>query len=111
MGKKVNSIYVENPEYVRSVKALRKAMNRTHVVRSHREGELALRGEVIVTTSGMLDGGPVLRYLEVIREDPRSAVLLTGYQVEGTNGRRLVGEGGSGLCGDRVDIRCGVRKF
>src|SRR2546430_13041284 len=65
-------------------------MNRTHVVRNPREGELALRGEVIVTTSGMLDGGPVLRYLEVIREDPRSAVLLTGYQVEGTNGRRLV---------------------
>src|SRR3989441_12482747 len=31
MGKKVNSIYVESPEYVRSVKALRKAMNRTHV--------------------------------------------------------------------------------
>src|SRR6266571_3382917 len=48
MGKKVNSIYVENPEYVRSVKALRKAMNRTHVVRNHREGELALRGEVLL---------------------------------------------------------------
>src|SRR5437773_430902 len=94
MGKKVNSIYVESPEYVRSVKALRKAMNRTRVVRKPRDSEMALRGEVIVTTSGMLDGGPVLRYLEAIREDPRSAVLLTGYQVEGTKGRRLVDEGG-----------------
>src|SRR2546425_1002818 len=111
MGKKVNSIYVENPEYLRSVKALRKAMSRTHVVRNHREGELALRGEVIVTTSGMLDGGPVLRYLEVIREDPRSAVLLTGYQVEGTNGRRLVEEGVIDLYGVTVDIKCEWQKF
>src|SRR2546428_623312 len=86
-------------------------VNRTDVVRNHREGELALRGEVIVTTSGMLDGGPVLRYLEVIREDPRSAVLLTGYQVEGTNGRRLVEEGVIDLYGVTVDIKCEWQKF
>src|SRR6266540_714173 len=111
MGKKVNSIYVENPEYVRSVKALRKAMNRVRVVRGPRDSQLALRGEVIVTTSGMLDGGPVLRYLEEIREDPRSAVLLTGYQVEGTNGRRLVDEGVIDLYGVTVDIKCEWQKF
>src|SRR5256886_16681148 len=59
----------------------------------------------------MLDGGPVLRYLEVIREDPRSAVLLTGYQVEGTNGRRLVEEGVIDLYGVTVDIKGGWQKF
>src|SRR5207247_10430025 len=76
MGKKVNSIYVESPEYVRSVKALRKAMNRTRVVRNPREGEMALRGEVIVTTRGMLDGGAVVRYVEVIRMEMRRVVRL-----------------------------------
>src|SRR6266487_5493897 len=89
MGKKVNSIYIEHPEYLRSVKALRKAMNRVRVVRGRRDSQFALRGDVIVTTSGMLDGGPVLRYIEEIREDPRSAILLKGYQEEGTKGRRL----------------------
>src|SRR5256884_738105 len=111
MGKKVNSIYVESPEYVRSVKKLRQAMHRVKVVRNPRESGLALRGEVIVTTSGMLDGGPVLRYLEAIREDPRSAVLLTGYQVEGTNGRRLIDEGVIDLYGVTVDIKCEWQKF
>src|SRR5438876_663836 len=53
MGKKVNSIYVENPEYIKSVKALRKAMHHVSVVRNPRESALALQGEVIVTTSGM----------------------------------------------------------
>src|SRR5436309_14802495 len=86
-------------------------MNRTHVVRNPREGELALRGEVIVTTSGMLDVGPVRRYLEVVREDPRSPVLLTGYQVEGTNGRRLVEVGVIDVHGVTVDIKCDCQKF
>src|SRR2546422_3546304 len=36
MGKKVNSIYVESPEYVRSVKKLRQAMHRVKVVRNPR---------------------------------------------------------------------------
>lgn len=111
MGKKVNSIYVQHPEYIRSVKKLRQAMNHVHVVRNPRERDLALRGEVIVTTSGMLDGGPVLRYLEAIREDSKSAILLTGYQVEGTNGRRLIDEGVVDLWGVDVDIRVEWQKF
>ena len=111
MGKKVNSIYVQHPEYVRSVKKLRHAMNHVRVVRNPKERDLALKGEVIVTTSGMLDGGPVLRYLEAIREDSKSAILLTGYQVEGTNGRRLVDEGVIDLWGVDVDIKIEWQKF
>jgi putative mRNA 3-end processing factor len=86
-------------------------MHRATVVRSPRDSEQAVNGEVIVTTSGMLDGGPVLRYLERIREDPKSAILLTGYQVEGTNGRRLMDEGTIDLYGVAVDIRCEWQKF
>src|SRR3990170_504142 len=111
MGKTVNGIYSEHPEYVRSVKKLRQAMRRVKVVHSRHGSRLALQGEVIVTTSGMLDGGPVLRYLENIRDDPRSAILLTGYQVEGTNGRRLVDEGVIDLYGVTVDIKCEWQKF
>jgi len=111
MGKTVNGIYLEQPEYVRSVKKLRRAIHRAKVVHSPRGGELALNGEVIVTTSGMLDGGPVLRYLEHIREDPKSAILLTGYQVEGTNGRMLIEKGAIDLYGVTVDVRCEWQKF
>ncbi|MEK6987653.1 MAG: MBL fold metallo-hydrolase [Candidatus Thermoplasmatota archaeon] len=111
MGKKVNSIYVQHPEYIRSVKKLRQAMNHVNVVRNPKERDLALKGEVIVTTSGMLDGGPVLRYLEAIREDSKSAILLTGYQVEGTNGRRLIDEGVVDLWGVDVDIKIEWQKF
>ena len=111
MGKKVNSIYVQHPEYIRSVKKLRQAMNHVRVVDGPRTRQLALKGEVIVCTSGMLDGGPVLSYLDAIREDTRSAILLTGYQVEGTNGRRLVDTGSVDLYGVDVDIKIEWQKF
>jgi len=111
MGKKVNEIYMGHPEYLRSVKKLRQAIRRVKAVHSSHGRRLALEGEVIVTTSGMLDGGPVLRYLERIREDPRSAILLTGYQVEGTNGRKLVERGVIDLYGVEVDIKCEWQKF
>ena len=35
----------------------------------------------------MLNGGPVLYYLKKKYKDPKSKIILTGYQVEGTNGR------------------------
>jgi putative mRNA 3-end processing factor len=111
MGKDVNSIYVEHPRYVRSAKRLRQAMNRTRVVHSSRGHEKALGAEVIVTTSGMLDGGPVLRYLSAIQDEPNSALCLTGFQVPGTNGRRLMDEGVLEIDGVLVRPQFQWRKF
>ena len=111
MGKSVNSIYVEHAGYVRSTQKLRQAMNRTRVVHSDRGADRALGAEVIVCTSGMLDGGPVLRYVDAIKDDPNSAVLLTGYQIPGTNGRRLMDEGVLEVHGALVKPQFQVRKF
>ncbi|MEK6851168.1 MAG: MBL fold metallo-hydrolase, partial [Candidatus Thermoplasmatota archaeon] len=111
MGKDVNSIYVEHHGYVRSTKRLRQAMNRTRVVHSSRDHERALGAEVIVTTSGMLDGGPVLRYMSAIQDDPNSALCLTGFQVPGTNGRRLMDEGVVEIDGVLVQPQFQLRKF
>lgn len=111
MGRSVNSIYVEHPGYTASTKKLRQAMNRTRVVHSARAADRALGAEVVVCTSGMLDGGPVIRYLDAIKDDPNSAVCLTGYQVEGTNGRRLVDEGVLELDGALVEPKFQLRMF
>lgn len=45
---------------------------------------------IIVSTSGMLSGGPVLAYLEKLSEDPRNLLLFVGYQAEGTRGRKIM---------------------
>ena len=44
---------------------------------------------VIVSSSGMLVGGPVITHLQNLAEDSKSTLLFTGYQGEGTMGRRI----------------------
>lgn len=44
---------------------------------------------VIITTSGMLNGGPVMEYLSCLAADERNALVFVGYQADGTMGRRI----------------------
>ncbi|MDE1823777.1 MAG: MBL fold metallo-hydrolase [Candidatus Micrarchaeota archaeon] len=44
---------------------------------------------IIVTTSGMLTGGPILRYLERMAADSKNRMVMVGYQAEGTTGRAI----------------------
>src|SRR5262249_39588124 len=45
---------------------------------------------VILSASGMCEGGRILHHLKHHIEDPRSTIIIAGYQAEGTLGRRLV---------------------
>ncbi|MCS6784046.1 MAG: beta-CASP ribonuclease aCPSF1 [Candidatus Caldarchaeum sp.] len=45
---------------------------------------------VVISTSGMLEGGPVLRYLKEFAADENNLLLFVSYQVEGTLGRTLL---------------------
>jgi putative mRNA 3-end processing factor len=46
-----------------------------------------------------------------LKDDPKNAVLLTGYQVEGTNSRLLVEEGRLDFYGVREKVSCEVEYF
>ncbi|MEM7821541.1 MAG: beta-CASP ribonuclease aCPSF1 [Candidatus Aenigmatarchaeota archaeon] len=54
-----------------------------------REKVLEQRPCVIISTSGMLVGGPVITYLQNLAEDPRNTIIFIAYQAEGTWGRRI----------------------
>ncbi|MCM3923040.1 MBL fold metallo-hydrolase [Frankia sp. AiPs1] len=49
----------------------------------------SLRRGVVITTSGMLTGGPAVQWAREILPDPRAALLLCGHQDEESPGRRL----------------------
>ncbi|MEM4417113.1 MAG: beta-CASP ribonuclease aCPSF1 [Nitrososphaerota archaeon] len=45
---------------------------------------------IVISTSGMLEGGPVVRYLREFAPDDRNSLIFVSYQVEGTMGRTLL---------------------
>jgi len=110
MGCTVNRIYSKWPQFLRSSKKFKAAMRKADVVKRARDRR-RVDSDVILTTSGMLDGGPVIEYLQMLKEDTRNAVLLTGYQVEGTNGRKLMEEGVISLYGTDEKVKAGVEFF
>jgi len=67
------------------------------------------RKTVILSTSGMLNGGPVLSYLEHLGQSRKNTLILVGYQAEGTRGRALL-EGAKQLQlrDKRIDIELKV---
>ncbi|MDE1850393.1 MAG: MBL fold metallo-hydrolase [Candidatus Micrarchaeota archaeon] len=64
---------------------------------------------IIVTTSGMISGGPILKYLERLAGDAKNKLLFVGYQAEGTMGRTIVeGAREIELNGKKVQIKMSV---
>ena len=44
---------------------------------------------IIIATSGMLEGGPVIDYFKRLVADKRNMIIFVSYQIEGTMGRRV----------------------
>lgn len=111
MGRKVSKIFLKHPKYLRSEQKLKQALNHINFVHSDHGRKLALNGDVILTSSGMMDGGPVLHYANKIKNDPKSAVFLTGYQVEETNSRLLMDERKLNFYGVFENVACEVSYY
>ncbi len=44
---------------------------------------------IIIATSGMLEGGPVVEYFKQLAPDPSSSLIFVSYQIDGTLGSRV----------------------
>jgi len=95
MAQTASEITLRHSEFLRTPERLEQAMNEATWVKSRRHRREILDGEpgIIVTTAGMIEGGPVIDYISKLYNDANSNIILTGYQVEGTNGRKLVQQG------------------
>ncbi|MFH1779872.1 MAG: MBL fold metallo-hydrolase [Candidatus Micrarchaeota archaeon] len=90
MGQRVNDVLLEFPSYFRDFKAFERALGfTTRVENKLMRKKIAKSNSIIITTAGMLDGGPVLYYLQQLKNQ-EAKVFLTGYQVAGTNGDRYL---------------------
>jgi metallo-beta-lactamase family protein len=64
---------------------------------------------IIISASGMATGGRVLHHLARLLPDPANAVILTGFQADGTRGERLAsGERAVKMFGHYIPVRAHV---
>jgi len=112
MGRKVSKVFLKYPRFLRSADDLKKSLNKMNLVHSDHGRKLALqKADVILTSSGMMDGGPVLSYMNKLKDDPKSAVILSGYQVPDSNARLLVDTGYLNFYGVKEKVQCEVEYF
>jgi metallo-beta-lactamase family protein len=91
----------------------------------------AKKGILIIAGSGMCTGGRILHHLKNNIEDPSTHIIIVGYQVKGTLGRRIVDKekvirimgkkyennaklftlGGFSAHGDQRDLKYWLRSF
>ncbi|MDK2790081.1 MAG: putative mRNA 3-end processing factor [Methanothermococcus sp.] len=97
LAKKITEIMLRYPEYLKNPEDLKKVFLNVYEVdnkdRQHVIKDLKENGGIVVTTAGMLEGGPVVTYMWNFWNDTKSSLILTGYQVEDTVGRRLIETG------------------
>lgn len=67
---------------------------------------------IIISASGMCEGGRVLHHLRQRLGDPRTTVLFVGYQAEGTLGRKLTdGEKNVRVYGEEQEVHSRIEKI
>jgi putative mRNA 3-end processing factor len=111
MGVEVTDIFLKDPEYLRDPGRLRSAYGYATTVKPGMRKAVLSEPSVVVTTAGMLNGGPVLSYLKRMADNPKNKLMLTGYQVENTNGRSALQNGYVELDGEVLPLRCGVEQY
>ncbi|WEL22627.1 MBL fold metallo-hydrolase [Halorhabdus sp. BNX81] len=113
MGKQVTKMLRRHPEFVRDSDALQRAKSHARFVdgRDGQRKRIAAQNTAIVTTSGMLSGGPAMTYIPEIRDRPVNKIALTGYQVEGTPGRDLLETGSAEIDGQRMPVAAQVESY
>ncbi|WP_254531710.1 MBL fold metallo-hydrolase [Natrinema gelatinilyticum] len=115
MGKRVTELFLRegNRAFLRDPDLLRRARGNARFVdgRDGQRERIAEQNTVIVTTSGMLHGGPAMTYVPAVRSHPTNKIALTGYQVEGTPGRDLLETGSAEIDGRMMPVSAQVEQY
>jgi len=70
------------------------------------------RPAIVIATSGMMNGGPIVDYFRLGAEDEKNALFFVSYQAVGTLGRRILeGEREIQIGNEIVKVKLRVEKF
>jgi putative mRNA 3-end processing factor len=94
MAREATEIALKYPEFIRDPKALKKAMQDVkQVYDNDMRNKIVKKPCCIVTTSGLMEGGPVIHYMKYLYANPQSSITFTGFCVPKTAARYLLDTG------------------
>jgi len=94
MGIRATRKILSHPKSMLNAGSLSQAFDDAVKVRNNRDRKDAVKEpSVVLTTAGMLQGGPVSFYISKLMMRKECSLTLTGYQVDGTVGRHLAETG------------------
>lgn len=89
MGRTITQLYLKHKKYINQGQQFRKEVKSVQMIEHPRMRKRVTYSPcVIITSAGMMQGGPVLGYLTHL--NPNSKIILTGYAVEDTNAWKLL---------------------
>ena len=111
MAKKATTIVLREADF-KAPEKLQEVLEKVEFLSSAGERKKAVRRPcVIVTTSGMLSGGPTHWYLQKLHARKNCSLALVGYQLDGTPGKLLL-ETGKYVKDELVlDVKMRVRRL
>lgn len=113
MSADATEIIIAYPELQREYNELKKAMQRLNVqfVNPSKRKKIIKQPCIIITGSGMLEGGPVIEYIKRLHDNKNCSLSLTGFQVPGTSGYNLLQTGKFSINGNELNMQMNVKKF
>jgi metallo-beta-lactamase family protein len=84
----------------------------THSTEDSKRLNEAPRPAIIISASGMCEGGRVLHHLRRNIGDPRTTILFVGFQAENTLGRKLLsGDRTARIYGEEYEVRARIEEI
>ena len=114
MARSLTKLMLQSSDpHVNNRDLLEEVFHRVHIVKhpSERNKIAKMRGVVIVSTSGMLQGGPSVGYAEKMIGNENNFIILSGYQANGTNGRSMFEDHMFYAHHQTFKVKAHVRKF
>ncbi|ADI32686.1 MBL fold metallo-hydrolase [Staphylothermus hellenicus] len=94
MSREITNIYLKHKRFLRDPSLFEKAVQNTFFIRGWHDRRKAWKKPgVIISSAGMLKGGPSVYYLKKIAKEPKNAVFLVSYQAPNTPGHVLLEKG------------------
>jgi putative mRNA 3-end processing factor len=112
MAKLASEIISDYGAYLKDAAAFRSILKKVKFVHSREDRERAVKNHpIIISSAGMLGGGPAVHYLREIARRRGSRVLFTGFLVEDTPGKNLIETKIFKNTEEEFDVHCDVHQF